>query len=236
MGRRGGIEYPVAIDSSYEVWHDFGNHYWPAVYIADAEGRIRHHHFGEGGYEECERVVQQAAPRSGASTASATTSSPSSREGFQAQADWANLSHPRRTSATRRRRTSLSRRRARREATYVAPDRLGLNQWALVGRVDDRERGERPDGPEGRIPFRFHARDVHLVLGPRERGVSVPFRVPVDGEPPGGAHGLDVDEDGRGKVADSGSTSCPPARPYRDRTFEIVFTEPGVEAYVFTFG
>jgi thiol-disulfide isomerase/thioredoxin len=232
------VEYPVALDSDYAVWRAFSNRYWPAVYIADSEGQIRHHQFGEGGYEECERVIQRLLREAGGEGISDDLVSVAD-EGFEAQADWANLESPE---------SYLGYEQAQRFAspvgvaldeprTYVAPHPLQLNDWALSGDWTVQRRASVLNQAEGRIAFRFHARDVHLVMGPRARGTSVPFRVLVDGEPPGAAHGLDVNEEGQGTVAEQ--------RLYQlirepgsitDRTFEISYLAPGVEAYAFTFG
>ena len=226
------VEYPVALDSDYAVWRAFDNRYWPAAYVADAEGRIRHHRFGEGGYEELERVIQRLLGVDG----DLVSVSP---DGFEAQADWANLGSPE---------TYLGYQQAQNFASptgaspgeansYVAPDRLKLNHWSLAGDWTLGKGASVPNQADGRISFRFHARDVHLVMGPPERGTSVPFRVLVDGERPGTAHGLDVDEDGHGAVTQQRLHQLirqPGA--IDDRTFEITFLAPGVEAYVFTFG
>ena len=214
------VEYPVALDNDYAVWQAFSNHYWPAAYIADAEGRIRHHHFGEGGYEECERVIQELI---GVEDGLVSVGD----DGFEAQADWANLESPE---------TYLG---AEQTQNFAGFDNgaLRLNQWALSGDWTLGGRASVLNGAEGRLAFRFHARDVNLVMGPPKRGSSVPFQVLVDGEPPGPAHGLDVDEEGRGTLAqqrlhqlirEPGSIA--------DRTFEIAFEAPGAEAYCFTFG
>jgi thiol-disulfide isomerase/thioredoxin len=232
------VEYPVALDSDYAVWRAFSNRYWPAVYIADAEGQIRHHQFGEGGYEECERVIQRLLREAGREGISDDLVSVAD-ESFEAQADWANLESPE---------TYLGYEQAQRFAspvgvaldeprTYVAPHPLQLNDWALSGDWTVQRRASVLNQADGRIAFRFHARDVHLVMGPRSRGTPVPFRVLVDGEPPGAAQGLDVNEQGYGTVAEQ--------RLYQlirepgsitDRTFEITYLAPGVEAYAFTFG
>jgi thiol-disulfide isomerase/thioredoxin len=232
------VPYPVALDSDYAIWQAFANRFWPAIYIADAEGRIRHHQFGEGGYAECEMVIQRLLSESGRGTVPHDLVSVAPG-GFEAQADWASLKSPE---------TYLGYEQARGFASpggpvldqthpYVAADRLNLNHWALAGDWTIERRASVLDHTGGRILFRFHARDIHLVMGPRSRGASVPFRVLIDGEPPGDAHGLDVDQQGRGTVAQQ--------RLYQlirepgtitDRTFEITFLAPGVEAYVFTFG
>ena len=232
------VEYPIALDSDYGVWRAFGNRYWPAVYIADAQGRIRQHHFGEGAYDECEWAIQMLLREAGVEGIGDDLVSVDP-DGFEAQADWTNLGSPE---------TYLGYEQARNFAspggaafdeprTYSAPDSLRLNQWALSGGWTIESGATVLNEADGGIAFRFHARDSHLVLRGRDPGARVPFRVLVDGESPGGAHGLDVDEQGHGTVIQP--------RLYQlvrqqgsigDRTFEITFLEPGVEAYVFTFG
>jgi len=232
------VEYPVALDSDYSIWEAFSNRYWPAVYIADAEGRIRHHHFGEGGYEDCERIVQQLLREAGGDGIPADLVSVAD-DGFEAQADWANLESPETYLGYEQAQHFASPGGAERNEprTYVAPDQLTLNQWALSG---DWTVGRGPcvlNRADGRIAFRFHARDLNLVMGPRARGMSVPFRVLVDGEPPGAAHGLDVDEGGHGTLSQQRLHQLiREVGSINDRTFEITFLAPGVEAYAFTFG
>jgi thiol-disulfide isomerase/thioredoxin len=233
-----GIDYPVALDSRYGVWQAFANHYWPAVYIADAEGRIRYHHFGEGAYEECERVVQQLLRETGSDVPDDLVSVP--EEGFQAQADLANLRSPESYLGYEQAQNFASPGRAGLDQSreYAVPDELGLNQWALAGTWAIERGASVLTGAEGRLAFRFHARDVNLVLGPPARGrMTVPFRVSIDGEPPGDAHGLDTDDAGEGTV-DRQRLYQLVREPgeIRERTFEITFDAPGVEAYVFTFG
>jgi thiol-disulfide isomerase/thioredoxin len=234
-----GIEYPVALDSRYGVWQAFANHYWPAVYIADAEGRIRHHHFGEGGYEECERVVQRLLREAGSDDVADDLVSVAD-EGFQAQADWSNLRSPETYLGSEQGQNFASPGSAALDEarTYDVPHELGLNQWALGGEWVIERRASVLTAAEGRLAFRFHARDVNLVLGPPLRGTrSVPFRVTVDGTPPGDAHGLDTDENGNGTV-DRQRLYQLVREPgeIRERTFEITFLARGVEAYCFTFG
>jgi thiol-disulfide isomerase/thioredoxin len=222
------VEYPVVLDPDYAVWRAFSNHYWPAVYIADAEGRIQHHQFGEGGYDESERVIQRLLREAGREGVADDLVSPT-LEGFEVQADWTNLKSPE---------TYLGSDQAQNFAgTDVPPDSLRLNHWALAGDWTIEGGASVLNEAGGRIAFRSHARDVNLVLGPPTPGTSIPFRVLVGGEPPGDAHGLDVDEEGNGAVVhqrlyqltrEPGSIT--------DSTVEIAFLEPGVEAYVFTFG
>ena len=222
------VEYPVALDPDYEVWRAFSNNYWPAVYLADAEGRSRHHQFGEGGYEECERIIQQLLREAGRDGIGNELVSVAP-QGFEVQADWESLGSPE---------TYLGSQQAQNFAGVdVPPGRLRLNDWALTGKWTIERHASVLNEAAGAIVFRFHARDVNLVLGPQMRGTTVPFRVRVDGEPPGDAHGLDVDEAGNGAVAQQ--------RLYQlvrepgaitDRTFEITFDAAGVEAYCFTFG
>jgi thiol-disulfide isomerase/thioredoxin len=217
------VEYPIALDPDYAVWRAFGNHYWPAVYIADAEGRIRHHHFGEGGYEECERVIQELLGTEGRDLVTPTP------EGFEVQADWANLASPE---------TYLGSDQAQNFAGLDVPlDSLRLNDWTLAGDWTIERGASVLNDASGSIAFRFHARDVNLVLGPQTRKTSVPFRVLVDSEMPGDARGLDVDEEGNGTVVHQRLYQLVRQQgPITDTTFEITFLDPGVEAYVFTFG
>ena len=232
------VEYPIAVDSDYRVWEAFANRYWPAVYIADAEGRIRHHQFGEGGYAECEMVIQRLLREAGRDGVSDRLVSVAG-DGFEAQADWANLETPETYLGYEQAQNFASPGGAALDEprTYVAPDSLRLNRWALSGDWTVENGASVLNRADGRIAFRFHARDVHLVMAPRAPGTSVPFRVSVDGEPPGDAHGLDVDEQGNGSVTQPRLYQLiRERRRITDRTFEIAFLAPGVEAYVFTFG
>ena len=196
------VEYPIALDSDYGVWRAFANRYWPAVYIADAEGRIRHHHFGEGGYDECERVDPACCCARPDATTSATTSSPSLPTASRLKPTGRTCESPETYLGYEQAQNFASPGGAELDEprTYAVPDPLQLNQWALSGDWTVERRASVLNGADGRIAFRFHARDVNLVMGPRARGASVPFRVLVDGEPPGDAHGLDVDEQGNGTL------------------------------------
>ena len=232
------VEYPIAVDSNYGVWRAFSNRYWPAVYIADAEGRIRHHQFGEGGYEECERVIQQLLRDAGRDGIGDDLIS-IVPDGFEAQADWTTLESPETYLGYEQAQNFVSPGRAKLDESriYALPEMLRLNQWALSGDWTIERGASVLNEPDGRIAFRFHARDVHLVMGPREPGASVPFRVHIDGEPPGDGRGLDVDDQGEGKVTGQRLYQLIRQRPpITDRIFSITFLASGVEAYVFTFG
>ena len=212
-----GIDYPVAVDNDYAVWTAFANRYWPALYFVDREGIIRDQHFGEGRYEESERVIQRllGIERELVSVEGV---------GVEAAADWEHLGTPE---------TYLG--HARGEPP-VSPDRLPLNHWAFTGEWTVGPESVALDRAEGSIVYRFHARDAHLVLSP-EAGEPVAFRVLLDGEPPGPSHGVDVDEDGNGLLRHGRMYHL--VRQHdavRERTLEVTFLEPGAEAYAFTFG
>jgi thiol-disulfide isomerase/thioredoxin len=227
------VRYPVALDSRYDVWRAFANNYWPAVYIADADGRIRHHHFGEGGYEECERAVQQLLRESGREVGGELVAPV--LEGFEVQADWSTLQTPETYLGYEQSENFAA---ARGEGgAYEIPDRLGLNQWALAGDWTVGPGAVRLNGAEGRIAFRFHARDVHLVMGPAQRDEPVPFRVLLDGEPPVAAHGFDVDERGEGTLSEQRLHQLIRQQgQIESRTLELEFLSPGAEGYCLTFG
>jgi thiol-disulfide isomerase/thioredoxin len=211
------IDHPVAADNDYAVWSAFANQYWPALYFVDADGIIRDQHFGEGRYEESERVIQRllGVERKLVSVEGV---------GVEAAADWDHLGTPE---------TYLGHARGEPPAS---PDRLQLNHWAFTGAWTVGPESVALDQAGGSIVYRFHARDAHVVLAPGS-GEPIPFRVLLDGEAPGPSHGVDVDEDGKGVLRD--------ARMYqlvrqhdavRDQTVQITFLEPGAEAYSFTFG
>jgi thiol-disulfide isomerase/thioredoxin len=211
------VDYPVAVDNDYAIWSAFDNHYWPALYFVDADGMIRDHHFGEGRYEQSERVIQRllGVERELVSVEGL---------GAEAEADWDHLRTPE---------TYLG--SGRGEGLASAED-LHVNQWALTGEWTIGRESVALDQPGGSIAYRFHARDAHLVLsaGARE---PIPFRVLLDGEAPGASHGVDVDEDGNGVLRDGRLYQLVRQRDgVRERTLQITFLEPGAEAYVFTFG
>jgi thiol-disulfide isomerase/thioredoxin len=214
-----GIDYPVAVDSDYAIWSAFDNHYWPALYFADREGVLRDEHFGEGRYEQSERVIQRllGVDRDLVSVEGL---------GVEAEADWSHLRTPE---------TYLGNGRSERR-TEEPPQSLRLNEWTLSGDWAIGRENVALDQAGGSISFRYHARDAHLVLSPGTRD-RIPFRVLVDGEAPGAGHGLDVDEDGNGELREGRLYQLVrELGDVRDRTLEITFLEPGAEAYSFTFG
>jgi thiol-disulfide isomerase/thioredoxin len=226
-----GIDYPVAVDNDYAIWSAFDNHYWPALYFVDTDGIIRDQHFGEGRYEQSERVLQRLL---------GIEREPVSVEavGVEAEADWDHLRTPETYLGFQRGEHFASRDRAAfdRRRTYELPDRLRLNHWALDGEWTIGAESVVVDEAGGSIALRFHARDAHLVLSPGSRE-PIPFRVLLDGEAPGPSHGVDVDEEGNGVLRDGRMYQLVRVHDeVRDRTLEITFGEPGAEAYAFTFG
>ncbi len=218
------VNYPIAIDNDFAIWNALKNQYWPALYLVDAQGRIRYHQFGEGEYDRSERVIQQLLAEAGTSGISREPVSAPDARGAEVAADWGNLKSP---------------------ENYVGYERTE-GFASPGGAVQDKRRVyATPAKPatvlntaNGRIAYRFHARDLHLVMGPAARGVPVRFRVLIDGQPPGAAHGSDVDVQGNGAVAEQRLYQLirQQQKPIADRLFEIEFLDPGVEAYAFTFG
>jgi thiol-disulfide isomerase/thioredoxin len=232
------VDYPIAIDSDYAIWNAFNNEYWPALYFVDAQGRIRHHQFGEGGYEQSERVIQQLLAEAGASGVSRELVAVDGR-GAEAAADWNNLESRENYVGFERTEGFSSPGRAvvGKPHVYAVPARLKLNDWALSGDWTVEKPLIALNKPNGRIAYRFHARDVHLVMGPAAPGAAVRFRVLIDGQPPGAAHGVDVDEQGNGTVTEQRLHQLiRQQEPIADRLFEIEFLDSGVEAFAFTFG
>ena len=219
------VDYPVATDNQFAIWQAFGNQYWPALYLIDGKGRVRHRHFGEGDYEQSERAIQDLLAEAGArgveeNLVSVTT------PGAEAPADWDNLKSPETYLGTAR------------TENRVSPDaRLRLNEWALKGKWTVEKQPAVLGEANGRIAYRFHARDLNLVMTPGAGGKPVRFRVLLDGRAPGPAHGIDVDEQGNGAVGEPRMYQLiRQPGPIADRQFEIEFLDPGVEVFVFTFG
>ncbi len=227
------INWPVAVDNRYEIWRAFSNRYWPALYFIDREGVIRDHHFGEERYEQSERVIQQLLGLPPHDLVSVRG------EGDEAAADWARLNSLETYLGYERTDSFASPGGVGMEEArvFAAPEHLKLNQWALSGNWTMRADRVVLTDAGGRILFRFHSRDVHLVLRRAEGAEPLRFRVLLEGEVPGAAHGVDVDGDGNGVLDDDRLYQLVrEPGPVEERTFAIAFDEPGVEAYVFTFG
>jgi thiol-disulfide isomerase/thioredoxin len=236
--RNFNVRYPIALDNDYAVWSAFANHFWPAVYIADVDGRIRHHHFGEGEYAATEMVIQQLLLDAGADGLDQDLVMVEPH-GLEVAADWRTLQSPEMYVGYGQSSGFAQENVARFDEphAYAAPKRLPLNSWGLSGTWTVARHAGVSNEPGGRIAFQFHARDLNLVMGPASRGASIPFRVFLDGRLAEDAHGADVDADGRGLVGDQRTYQLirePGA--IADRLFEIEFVDAGVEAYCFTFG
>ena len=232
------IEDPVAIDNDYSIWRAFKNQYWPALYFIDARGRVRQHHFGEGQYERSEKTIQQLLGEGGIAGIGGGSVSADGM-GVEAAADWDNLRSPESYLGYERTQNFASSGGGEpdRRRRYTAPARLGLNQWALAGEWTIGRQATVLSSPNGRIVYCFHARDLHLVMGPPRPGIPLRFRVSIDGKPPGPARGADVDEDGNGSVVEQRLYQLiRQPKPIVDRLFVIEFLDAGVETFAFTFG
>jgi cytochrome c biogenesis protein CcdA/thiol-disulfide isomerase/thioredoxin len=232
------LDYPIAIDNNYAIWNGFDNEYWPAHYFIDAEGRIRHHHFGEGDYAESEKIIQQLLAEAGKPAMLGNVVQVSAN-GAEAAADTADVQSPETYIGYARAENFASTDPAAADAPhpYALAPQLALNQWGLTG--DWTVMGERAvlNEADGWITYRFHARDLHLVLGPGSDGKPVRFRILIDGKVPNSDHGADVDAQGDGTVTEHRLYQLVrQSRAVADRTFEIQFLDPGVQAFAFTFG
>jgi thiol-disulfide isomerase/thioredoxin len=215
-----GVIYPVVIDNDFAIWRSLENRYWPAAYLVDRDGRLRFRHFGEGSYEEIERAIQELL---GVEEATVRVDA----GGIAEAADWGSLGSPE---------TYLGTARGERR-TDGGAGRLALNRWALDGAWSVGEEAAVLEAGAGSIRYRFQARDVNLVLAPPDTGAAVPFTVELDGRPPGDAHGVDAAESGEGVLAEPRMYQLVRSRAAgAERDFAITFHEPGVRAYVFTFG
>jgi thiol-disulfide isomerase/thioredoxin len=231
------VNYPVAVDSEHSIWRAFDNNYWPAAYFADAMGKIRYHHFGEGDYEQSEQMIQRLLSEAGLGHGARDLVSVQGN-GAEAAADWNHLLSGENYLGSERSENFVSggamldNRRG-----YTVPARLARNQWGLIGDWAVNRNAVSLDAAGGRIAYAFHARDLHLVMGPATQGSSVRFRVRIDGQAPGAAHGVDVDAQGNGTATQQRLYQLiRQPGPIEDRRFEIEFLDPGVEAYAFTFG
>jgi len=233
-----GIHYPVAIDNDYKIWRAFDNQYWPAHYFADAEGRIRYHHFGEGAYDESERVIQELLREAGNSQIT-TDLIDASGNGVQQAANMSDVKSPETYLGFERAEhfASPGGAKSNQVTDYSTPQHLSLNTWGLDGLWNIGSEQASLKAPRGKIVYRFHARDLHLVLGPGSDGQPVRFKVSIDGQAPGDAHGTDVAPDGSGTVTEQRLYQLVrQSGDVTDHTFSIEFNDPGVSAYAFTFG
>jgi cytochrome c biogenesis protein CcdA/thiol-disulfide isomerase/thioredoxin len=232
-----GIDYPIAIDNNYSIWRAFNNQYWPAHYFIDATGHIRYQHFGEGDYAQSERVIQELLRQAGAKNISSTVSQVAGQGVEQAAGNQAGISPETYLGYARAENFASGKAEQDMVARYGVPANLPLNDWGLAGNWTVGGENVTLNAPNGRIVYRFHARDLHLVLGPVSGGKPVAFKVTLDGKAPGEMHGADIAPDGRGVVTDQ--------RLYQlirqndgagEHTFSIEFEQAGVAAYAFTFG
>jgi len=229
------VNYPIAVDSDYGIWRAFDNNYWPAAYIADANGTVRFHHFGEGNYDGIERTIQRLLKEAGKKTDGELVKV--TPRGLEVAADYGTLRSGENYLGYRQGEGFASNAFDDAPATYTVPPRLSLNQWALEGNWTVKDRPVVLNQANGRILYRFHARDVNLIMGPPSKGQSVRFRVTLDGKPPGASHGEDTDAPGNGTVTRQRTYQLVREQDrITDRTFEIQFADPGVEAFDFTFG
>jgi thiol-disulfide isomerase/thioredoxin len=220
------VDYPVAVDSNYAIWRAFHNEYWPALYVIDAKGNVRAHHFGEGDYQETEATIQELLAEAGARGVGRTLVSVDPH-GLEVAADWDDV---------RSAETYIGSERGERRV-HAAPDRLRLNEWTLTGDWSVGKEAALLNDADGRVAYRFHPRDVNLIMAPVKSGGTLRFRVLLDGKPAGIDRGGDVDANGYGNVSRQGTYQLIRQRkPIVDRQIEIEFIAPGVEAFDFTFG
>jgi thiol-disulfide isomerase/thioredoxin len=232
------VDYPVVIDNDYSIWRAFNNEYWPALYFIDQHGHVRHHVFGEGQYEQSEVVIQRLLVEGGARNIGNRLTSVDGH-GAEAAADWGELRSDENYAGYERTENFASPGGARpdKRQEYSLPGRLRLNQWALSGNWTMAKEGIVLNQPLGHIAYHFHARDLHLVMGPADPNVAVRFRVLIGGEPPQAAHGIDVDDEGKGTVTKPRMYQLiRQAPPISDRQFDIEFLDAGIGAFSFTFG
>lgn len=232
-----GVAYPVAMDNDFAVWRAFKNQYWPAHYFIDAQGRIRHHHFGEGDYDGSERVIQQLLKEAGAADVASDLVQVQA-QGAEAAADMAQLASPETYVGYARAENFRSPGGFARDAvkTY-GPAALRLNDWSLTGPWRVTREHAALTAPGGRLAFRFKARDLHLVMGPGQGDAGLRFRVRIDGAAPGSDAGSDIDAQGLGRIDRQRLYQLVrQSGPVGERTFEIEFLDPGVQVFAFTFG
>jgi thiol-disulfide isomerase/thioredoxin len=214
--REQDVPYPIVLDSNYAIWNAFRNQYWPAVYLVDAQGRIRHEQFGEGDYDRLESVIQQLLTESGHAVNRSQLVASTQGIGAEAAADWNSLRTP---------------------ETYIGSAHAERFPGTLAGKWAVKTESAVSQAPNSRIVYRFHARDVHLVMGPAARGTPIRFRVSIDGKPPGTSHGVDVDAEGQGTLVEPRMYQLiRQPGPITERQIEIEFLDAGAQVFVFTFG
>jgi hypothetical protein len=231
------VTYPVVLDNNLVIWQAFNNQYWPAHYFIDAEGRIRHHHFGEGEYDESEKVIQQLLREAGQTNVPGGIVDPKA-QGVQAAATPDDPAKSPETYVGYGRGANFAAGPVHQDeaANYQTPYPLQPNQWGFTGRWIVGEEKSELAAAGGKITFRFHARDLHLVLGPDANGKPVRFKVTLDGQAPDAAHGMDTDAAGNGTVTSQRLYQLIRSKEEGDHTFTIQFLDPGVQAFAFTFG
>jgi hypothetical protein len=231
------VDFPVVIDDDHAIWRAFSNEAWPALYFVDAKGRIRHHLFGEGEYQQSELILQQLLEEAGAGEQDHQVVAVDP-QGAEAVADWNDLLSPENyVGYDRTENFSSGGAKHDKGHDYTAPAQLKLNHWALSGNWTVGREAVVLNNASGRILYQFHARDLHLVMGPSVPGTRVRFRVLIDGASPGAAHGVDLDEQGNGTVVEPRMYQLiRQQKPIVERKFEIEFLDPGAEAFSFTFG
>jgi thiol-disulfide isomerase/thioredoxin len=232
------VDYPVVVDNDYAIWDGFGNRYWPALYFVDAQGQIRHHRFGEGDYDRSEQIIQRLLTDAGSGGVGQDLVAVEA-DGVEAEADWDSLWSPENYLGFERSENFASANGAVLDTPhrYAAPTQLRLNHWALSGGWTVKRQAIVLNEPDGRIVYRFQARDLHLVMAPPAPGTSVRFQVLLDGQPPAAAHGTDADDEGNGTLTEPRLYQLiRQPDPVAERTFEVTFLDPGVQAYAFTFG
>jgi thiol-disulfide isomerase/thioredoxin len=232
------VDYPVTVDNEHVIWRAFKNQYWPALYFINSQGRVRHHHFGEGSYEQSEMIIQELLAEAGMAGIDRKPVSIDAR-GIEVAADWSSLKSPENYAGYERTQNFASPGGAvlDKPRTYQQPAMLRLNEWALSGNWTVKKETAVLNKANGSIAYRFHARDLHFVMGPAAPATSVRFRVLIDGQAPGAAHGIDVDEQGDGIVTEQRLYQMiRQPKPITDRQFEIEFFGSGVEVFAFTFG
>ena len=233
-----GVNYPIVLDSDYSIWNAFNNRYWPALYFVDSKGNIRHSQFGEGEYEKSEKVIQQLLSEAGSTDFDRNLVSVDAR-GAEADADWNDLYSGENYVGYDRTQgfSSPGGPQLKRAHAYEFPSRLDLNHWAIAGNWSFGHEATTLNAAPGSVRYRFHARDLHFVMGPGATGKPIRFRVTIDGQPPGDAHGVDIDQQGNGTITEPRMYQLiRQAKPITDRTFEIEFLDHGAEIFSVTFG